>query len=610
MAHIPIPRQTTTFQLRRFLGLNENPDGDTTLKEGELAQMQNFRITPNGHLQIRPGTRTVVSLAEALTQQGGDPNAAALHGFWQGTVGGKPHLLACYGGHLWDISPHTFQVSHKGESAPVDTTFFPFDNKVYLLNGQQYLCWDGGETTQFQEVEPYIPLIQVATTPAGGGTTLENLNRLTGKRRVRFSPDGTAKTFQLPEKELDEVCAAQLGEESLTGYTCDLAAGTVTFSSPPAQGTDTLTITYRKGDGSPGDVKGMRFTEFFNGATDARIFLYGDTTHRAIYSGIPYDTGQPSADYFPQLFEVAVGESNTPLTALVRHYTRLMAFKPGSAWVIGYDTMTLSDQSSIPAFTVRPVNRQFGNDTPGQVRLLENDPLTLDVGGVYQWKAASSGGYANGSDSNTRSISQRVERTLSAFSPENMRTANLKHHHEYWFLEEGKALILNYANDSWYFYDHLPFREVLEAEGEIYAAGMDGRIFHFSRTYRSDDGAPIPCYAATGAMDFQRSWQMKYSPQFFVAMQPENSARITVGVESNRRSDYPQKLVAYSLAGFDHVDFGHFSFATNRKPQVQRVKLKVKKATFYRLIFRSNSASATATVLQAHVKLRYTGNVK
>ena len=79
----------------------------------------------------------------------------------------------------------------------------------------------------------------------------------------------------------------------------------------------------------------------------------------------------------------------------------------------------------------------------------------------------------------------------------------------------------------------------------------------------------------------------------FVAIQPESGARIHVTVETNRRSDYPRKLVSAGLAGFDHVDFGHFSFGTNRKPKVKRVKLKVKKATFYKLIFESSSASAS-----------------
>ena len=38
------------FTLKQFLGLHQNPDGDTKLKFGESAEMRNFRITRDGNL--------------------------------------------------------------------------------------------------------------------------------------------------------------------------------------------------------------------------------------------------------------------------------------------------------------------------------------------------------------------------------------------------------------------------------------------------------------------------------------------------------------------------------------------------------------------------------
>ena len=615
LARITARSGITVLKIQAFLGLNENPDGYTTLKPGEMAEMKNFRITKDRHMQVRPGTRTVLSLSEALSSLTGESAQAdgntRLCGVWRGTVGDREHILASYGGHIWDVDLEAGTAADLGTATQDDTTFFAFGGKVYLLNGHEYMSWDGSESTAFQTVEGYIPLIQTATTPAGAGTLVENVNRLTGKRRVAFSPDGTAATFQLPEKSIDAVTAVTLNGEAAAGYTSDLTAGTVTFSSVPAAGTNTVEITYRKGNGSRGDVTGMRYSELFNGSTDTRVFLYGDGTNRAIYSGIALDSGKPSAEYFPDLCEVAVGESNTPVTALVRHYSRLMAYKPNSAWVIQYGTINLEDSSTTAAFYVQPVNRQFGNEAMGQVKLLENNPLTLDVGSVYQWKSGNVySGYITGNENNAKRISDRVAGTMGGFDLGKVRTFNIKCDHEYWFLQDGKALILNYANDSWYIYDELPFSQLLEVENEKYGFGQDGRVFHFSREYRNDDGAAIDCYAATGAMDFDRDWLMKYSPMIFVAMQPESSARVFVTVETNRKSDYPDKIVAYNLATFQHVDFRHFSFSTNRKPQVRRIKMKVKKATFYRLIFKSNSASATATVLETDVQLRYAGNVK
>ena len=64
-------------------------------------------------------------------------------------------------------------------------------------------------------------------------------------------------------------------------------------------------LAYKKGDGARGDVTGMRYSEFYNGSNDTRVFLYGDGTNRTIYSGINGDTGLASADYFPDLYEAA-----------------------------------------------------------------------------------------------------------------------------------------------------------------------------------------------------------------------------------------------------------------------------------------------------------------
>lgn len=615
MAQIKGTDNSSILKIQAFLGLNENPDGDTTLKVGEMAEMRNFRITQDKHLQIRPGSKTILSLADALSSlgQGNTQDGAEtrVYGVWRGIAGASEHILASFGGHIWDIDTKNSAAKDKGSAPMGEVSFFGFGGKVYLLGGGEYKSWDGGTDTAFATVEGYVPLIQTATTPKGEGTLVETVNRLTGKRRVQFSPDGTATVFQLPEKGINEVSSVKSGGEPVTNCTMDLENGTVTFTAAPAAGTNTVEIEYRKGDGARSEVTGMKYSELFNGATDTRVFLYGDGTNRAVYSGVPFATGRASAEYFPDLYELTVGESNTPLTALVRHYSRLMAFKTDSAWAILQGEIGLADGGSTAAFYVQPVNRQFGNEAPGQVRLLENNPLTMDAGSVYQWRSGSSyASYISNNENNAKRISDRVASTLKDFDLKKVLTANIKADHEFWFLHGTRALILNYANDSWYLYDGLPFSRIVEHEGTVIGFSDNGAVVEFSQKYRSDNGAPIDCYAATGAMDFDKDWLLKYSPMIFVAMQPASNARIMVTVETNRRSDYPEKTVAYSLATFLHVDFNHFSFATNRKPQVKKVKMKVKKATFYRLIFKSNSASATATVIETDIRLRYAGNVK
>ena len=79
-----------------------------------------------------------------------------------------------------------------------------------------------------------------------------------------------------------------------------------------------------RGDGARAEVTSMHFSELYNGSLDSRVFLYGDGSNKTIYSGIDGDTGLATAEYFPDLYEAAIGDSNTPIIALVRHYARLM----------------------------------------------------------------------------------------------------------------------------------------------------------------------------------------------------------------------------------------------------------------------------------------------
>ncbi|NLT13315.1 MAG: hypothetical protein GXY05_03135, partial [Clostridiales bacterium] len=50
------------YKIEEWLGVNENPEGDTGLRLGEAAVLSNFKITNNNKLQKRPGTRNIANL--------------------------------------------------------------------------------------------------------------------------------------------------------------------------------------------------------------------------------------------------------------------------------------------------------------------------------------------------------------------------------------------------------------------------------------------------------------------------------------------------------------------------------------------------------------------
>ena len=527
---------------------------------------------------------------------------AAVRGIWSGFVKGREVLCVACAGTLWELREQEgvwTRVSAGEMDTSRDVYMFGFDERLYILNGQKYSVWDG---ERLSEVEGYRPLVAVSVQPAGGGTLLENVNRLTPGRRAWFSPDGQAKTFKLPEDGIagvDWVRDPAEEDNSETdlpvSYTADLAAGTVTFATAPEKGVNSLEIAWSSKEDYREQVCSMRFAELYNGAQDSRVFLYGDGSNRAFYSGIDYN-GKPRADYFPDLYEVAVGDANTPITAMIRHYNKLMAFKPDSAWSIGYDTITLIDGTVTAGFYVSPVNRAIGNCAPGQAQLVQNRPRTLDGRSVIEWKATSSGGIT-GDQRNAERVSQRVDTTIRRFDLTKARTFYDKFSHEYFVIgEDGTALVQNLDVDAWYVYTDLRVTCMINYRDELYYGTKDGYLRHFSDRYFSDNGEAIDAMWESGAISFSEDFRRKYSAMVWIGIKPEDNGYLEVTAQTDRKSDF----AVYDVQSANAAGV----------PEMERIKLKAKKFTYYKLILRNNTSDRTCTVVSADMRVRSTGYVR
>lgn len=593
------------YQIKAWAGLNENPDGDTKLKMGEAAAIRNFAISRDGNLRRRAGTKTLLCMSE------GQP----VRGLWNGFVKGQEVLIGACGGKiwkLWDDSSGDFAAEELGEMDTArEVHMFGFSEILYLINGSQYKQWDG---TELKDVEGYRPLVTITVPPAGGGETLEQVNKLTGARRCWLSPDGAGSSFALPEKGMDSIDYVKdlKSGEALpaSAYSADLSAGTVTFTTLPEQSVNRYEVGWTMGTNFRNQVAAMRWGELYDGTQDTRVFLYGDGSNQAIYSGLDYD-GKPRADYFPDLNTVAVGDENTPITGMIRHYSSLLCFKSDSAWAIRYGIITLADGSLTPAFYTAPTNRAIGNAAPGQVRLILNSPRTLHGGDLFEWK--NNGAYSanlTADERQAKRISDRIYATLGSFRFSDCFCWDDNDHQEYYICQGGRALVQNYAADAWYCYEGFDARCMANLNGALYLGSSDGKLKHLSYAYKNDDGQAIKAYWESGAMSFGQDFMRKYSAQIWIGIKPESHGEVFVTVQTDRKSVYAEKMVASSLISLANANFSRWSFLTNRKPRMTRLKIKAKKFVFYKLIFESRAADTTATILAADIRVRFTGYTK
>lgn len=611
MSTIPTTTNETVWKLYQFLGIHENPDGDTKLKMGEASVCRNWKVTRDRNLKRRPGFHTLMTLGESGDQ--------AVRGLWFGNVQGNEIGLAAANGKLWKIHESGAYVYTPVEIGTLDTsrrvTFFPFNNIVYILNGLEYYYYDGAV---FDTVEGYVPLVIVSRAPTGAdGQTLEEVNKLTGKRRVWFSPDGTSTVFYLPETGLfsiDDVIDNATGTSMPSGnYTTDPANGTVTFTTAPVRGTNTIEISYTFPLNYRNDVTNMTNAELFLGAQDNAVFLYGDGTNKAIYSSVDYN-GRPSAEYFPDLNVVTVADDNTPITGMIRHNSTLMCYKTTSTYSISFGMITLADGTQKYGFYVVPANKIIGNTPMGQVRLVLNAPFTLFNSDLYKWENASP--YSSEITRDERMavrVSDRIYSTLADFDFEECYCYDDNFDQEYYIWDHGKALVWNYAADAWYTYTSprgLEVCSMCNVYDDLIFGMEDGTIRILSELYYNDDGEAIDSYWESGSIDFGKPYQRKFMANLWIGIKPQASSEVTVTIATDKKSSYTERVVDNSFLDFWHVNFAEFSFLMNRKPQIKKLKIKAKKFAFLKLILKTQELDSTATVLMIDPKIRETGYVK
>ncbi len=553
----------------KFLGINEAADGDTELKMGEASRMENFLITDAYNLTLRPGIQRADFAAERTP--------APILGSWAGRVGEDDLLVIC---DFYQNADRLFvyqrgadgnrHIVHQqtgalgltsGENAMVK--IFPFGGKLYVMSkGNTVVYKDGTFTAE----APYVPLVVTGAAPAGGGTTLENLNLLTALRRIEYSADGEATAYVLPEEAIGvtAITVDNVPKDVAASGSFDLSKHTYTFTTAPIKGVANVEFTYTTDATQAAEnrlkILGCPLAEAYNGATDTRLFVAGDGTNLCYYTGVP-QSGEVTALYFPAMNEVAVDMSGSPVTGLVRHYSKLLVFKPDGAFTISYEPVTLTDGSTIAGFYLRAANREFGNDVLGQIQTVENFPRTFSKNGIYEWRITSS--YYK-DERYAKRVSDRVMNSLNRADSAGIVTCDDNYSKTYYvFLndDDGTVLVNRYAlagdGGLWCIYKSTLCKSVKNAmvhDGEM-VFFTDTDMFFFSQeglsrdapVTASGDATAIEAVWESGFQAFGADFQRKYSSEIYVSMLPQNKSRMTITAATDRRSEYMEKEVRNEL---------------------------------------------------------------
>ena len=583
MAYIQATAQPNPTTIDNFLGLNLNATGDTQLKLGEASKMKNFRVTKNYKLEKMHGYKKKYEASGSIRAQ------------WLGRLSDKEVHVYVAGGKIFN----------KGEEvgALTDdiTSIFEFDQKLYFINGHEYKVWDG---TELKDVEGYIPLVKIATSPNGVGTDYEPINLLTGKKHQTFSADGETKEFIIFEKDLKSIDKV-LVDGVETEVTKDLANGKITFVTAPKQGTDNVDVYWNKENADRNIILKNKYFQKYGLANDTRVFFYGndEAKNRVYFSDL--GTGVPNVEYFPSTNFLDIGSSNEAVTDISRQYDRLIINKETETYYATYEQITDTTGDSIVTFPVYPLNSSHGMVASGQGQLLDNYVTTIDSS-IVMWTNTQTK-----DERNAEVISQRIQEWLNEKDLTKAITMDYQELKEYWLAVENQIMIYNYGNSTFYLLE-IPenITNLISSNGIIYLGTENGEIMEFNEEETSYNGEIIEALWESGFYDFEVEYKRKTMRLLWIALKPWARTSLIINYTSDRELGTDPKEIESYCVSYRYWNYANMTYNTNYSIKPFRVKLKAKKFAFLKLMLSNKEIDEKVTINSIAIQKAYGGNVK
>lgn len=248
-----------------------------------------------------------------------------IYGLFFYTINQVDHWIIHCGTSLYDYNPNTknLKVIKTNGMNPFKTTFFIYNNILFIKDGINYLEYDG-ET--IKDVVGTIPLTTIARKPSGGGTQYQDINLISDYRKNGFWGDGESKEYHLDATGISDVTVwINDVEQSSSSYSVDGTNGIVTFNEAPEKTVDddNVVIQFKKVvNGYANRIKKCTLSCLF----DNRVFFSGNQD----YPNMLYWCSYNDPRYISDMNYSIEGTDTALVKALVPGNNALWVFKEPS----------------------------------------------------------------------------------------------------------------------------------------------------------------------------------------------------------------------------------------------------------------------------------------
>lgn len=573
-------------------------------------------------------TRGAMGTVNLISDSGGFPEKrkgwrvlqtceAPVNGLYRGVIKGKEYFLVHGGTKLYQWTDSSIKELKSGLTNGKGTAF-TLNDKIYVLTGGEYLVFDG-ETVKDATADAYVPTTSIANKPEGGGTSFEDVNLLSSKRKNEFCADGSATVYQLDTTDVESIAEVKVDAKvwESSKYTLDGKKGQVKFTTAPPKpsiaGEDNVTITFVKTvEGYKDKIIKCTIAGIYGGKSQDRVFLSGnpdtqDTDWRC-------ESNNPL--YFSDLSYTKVGADGAAIVgySAISDSQAIIKADDRSETTIYFRGYNIDTTTSKVQFPVRRAAAGAGAVAKRAFAYLPEEPVFLSRTGVFALTSSNITALQV-----ARNRSYYVDAALT--KEEHLENACAVVWNGYYVLAvNGHAYVMDtnqnvaYKPQSYgdyvyecYYWDNFPAVRMMESRGSLYFGTSDGKICRMNTDIDtmqeySDGGTLGEDGRITGGTAISAEWHTKADDDgdFMtyktmvkrgsgVMMKPYTRSSIQVYARTER--DFGRKIregIA-DIFSWTDIDFSRFTFNSNDAPQVLPFNSKVKKYKTLQLIMKNDA---------------------
>ena len=447
---------------------------DTTAPHGYIPaayDMDNFRVLEDGSLQRRSGFEPIAIC---------DTN---IRGVWSGKLEDQQVTFVVHSNIVSKLDPETKTLVRFGAVVNYqgDVKFLFFNSRLYMIDGSYIFII---KSNTMYDVFGYAPLYGKDWPSAARGEVYEPLNL--ASRFMRMTYRITEPLIYLcVDHVIDFINAVYVNGVQLStqsGYYFDRDLMCVCVYGLKVGDYVELFLTVAESEILPLYVLSCKSSAVYGTYDDNRIFLWNNFESNIMYASRTVDNESLKESermypliaplYFPTDNKFVFKKDGRRITAVCRHYDRLLIFTNTDTWMT---KGTIENGNPLESVTINP---SHGCTSDGAVIMCGNDPITVSDGNIMRWTSDTD----ELNESNAYSISQKINPMLKSSFFLNAKILLDENRNEILFYDptdtEGTVWIYNYNTKNWFRFTGI-FADEIFICGKNIGFTRDNTVFLF-----------------------------------------------------------------------------------------------------------------------------------